>query len=213
MYYQNYEDYMRTVLGYPVKRREEYIPLEQNYSFETRLANAKELENCYPEIYRVVNPIVCEVCNKYNGNYTRENIDIMVDEVYKRVNLNNEINIKINLDNRIDNRTQEKEINRNSNLKANTNINCNRVIEDNSKRNAENENNRQIRPNNNPFLNDLIRILILNQILGGGGFLPGRPPRPRPPVRPPIPPVRPPFPGGPRQLITEEKMYNDYFKF
>ena len=137
MYYQNYEDYMRTVLGYPVERREEYIPLEQNYSFETRLANAKELENCYPEIYRVVNPIVCEVCNKYNGNYTRENIDVMVDEVYKRVNLNNEINIKINLDNRIDNRTQEKEINRNSNLKANTNINCNRVIEDNSKRNAE----------------------------------------------------------------------------
>lgn len=210
MYYQNYEDYMRTVLGYPVERREEYIPLEQNYSFETRLTNAKELEACYPEIYKVINPIVCEVCNNYNGNYTRENIDLMVNEVYKRVNLNNEINIKINLDNRIDNRTQEKEINRNSNIKANTNINYNRVSEEKTKRNTESENNRQIRPNN-PFLNDLIRILILNQILGGGSFFPQRPPRPRPPVRPPMPPIRPPFPGGSRQLITEEKMYNDYF--
>lgn len=210
MYYQNYEDYMRTVLGYPIERKEEYIPLEQNYSFETtRLANSKELEKCYPEIYRVVNPIVCEVCNKYNGNYTRENIDVMVDEVYKRVNLNNEINIKINLDNRIDNRAQEREMNRNSNLKPN--VNCNRVIEDSTKRNVESESNRQIRQNN-PFLNDLIKILILNQILGGG-FFPQRPPHPRPPVRPPISPIRPPFPGGPRQLITEEKMYNDYFKF
>ncbi len=210
MYYQNYEDYMRTVLGYPVERREEYIPLEQNYNFETRLANAKELENYYPEIYRVVNPIVCEVCNKYNGNYTRENIDVMVDEVYKRVNLNNEINIKINLDNRIDKKIQENELNRNNNLKTNTNTNYNRNIENNGKRNIESENNRQIRPNN-PFLNDLIRILILNQILGGGSFFPERPPRPRPPVRPPMPPVRPLFPERPRQLITEEKMYKDYF--
>lgn len=189
MYYQNYEDYMRTVLGYPVERRQEYIPIEQNYNFETRLTNTKELESCYPEIYRIVNPIVCEVCNKYNGNYTKENIDMMVNEVYKKVNLNNEINIKINLDNRI----QEKEINRNSISKKN------------------NENDRQVRQNN-PFLNDLIRILLLNQILGGGGFFPGRPPRPRPPVRPPMPPIRPPFPGGGNQRppIMRDREYDEY---
>ena len=57
---------------------------------------------------------------------------------------------------------------------------------------------RQIR--RNTTLQDLIRILILNQLLGGNR----RPPRPRP--RPPRPPYpgrpgqnpRPPFPGGGR---------------
>ena len=184
MYYQNYEDYMRTVLGYPVERRQEYIPIEQNYNFETRLTNTKELESYYPEIYRILNPIVCEVCNKYKGNCTKENIDMMVNEVYKKVNLSNEINIKINLDNRI----QEKEINRNSISKKN------------------NEIDRQVRQNN-PFLNDLIRILLLNQILGGGGFFPGRPP-----VRPPMPPIRPPFPGGGNQRppIIRDREYDEY---
>lgn len=203
MYYQNYEDYMRAVLGYPIERRENYIPIEQSYNFESRLTNTKELEECYPEVYRIINPIVCEICNKYNGNYTKDTINIMVDEVYKRISLNNEISIKINLDNK----TQEKEIHRN-NLKTGIN---NRILDDNIRKNVENENNRQIRPNNNPFLNDLIRILILNQILNGGGFFPERPPRPRPPVRSPMPPDRPPFHNRPRQLITEERMYNDYF--
>ena len=46
---------------------------------------------------------------------------------------------------------------------------------------------RQISGRNN-FLRDLIRILILKELLGGGNF-------PRPP-KPPFPP-RPPFPGGP----------------
>lgn len=45
---------------------------------------------------------------------------------------------------------------------------------------------RQVGARNN-FLRDLIRILILKEIIGGGN-------RPRPPM-PPHPP-RPPFPGG-----------------
>lgn len=46
---------------------------------------------------------------------------------------------------------------------------------------------RQIRRNTN--LNDLIRILILRELLGRPGFPGGRPPRPRPPR----PPMRPPM--------------------
>lgn len=202
MYYQNYEDYMRAVLGYPIEKRENYIPIEQSYNLESRVTKTKELEECYPEVYRIINPIVCEICNKYNGNYTKDTINTMVDEVYKRINLNNEISIKINLDNKI----QEKEIHRN-NLKTGIN---NRISDDNIRKNIENENSRQIR-NSNPFLNDLIRILILNQILNGGGLFPGRPPQPRPPVRPQMPPDRLPFYNRPRQLITEERIYNDYF--
>ena len=56
-------------------------------------------------------------------------------------------------------------------------------------------------------MNDLIRILLLNQILGGGGFFPGRPP-----VRPPMPPIRPPFPGGGNQRppIIRDREYDEY---
>lgn len=46
----------------------------------------------------------------------------------------------------------------------------------------------------NDFLRDLIQILILREIIGGGGF-PIRPRPPRPPF--PGPGPRPPFPGGP----------------
>jgi len=58
------------------------------------------------------------------------------------------------------------------------------------------------------LLRDLIRILILNRLLGGGRF-PERPPRP-PFPGPGRPPVRPPFPGPmqPRQVD-----YDNYLKF
>lgn len=68
-------------------------------------------------------------------------------------------------------------------------------------KNVSKQEDRQIGTNNN-FLRDLIRILILQKIIGGGH----RPPMPPRPPRPPFPggpnpgprPPRPPFPGGPR---------------
>lgn len=63
----------------------------------------------------------------------------------------------------------------------------------------ENREDRQRRPNNN-VLRDLIRILILNRLLGGP--INNIPPRPRPPR----PPMRPPYPRN-------NGLYEDYFKF
>ena len=172
MYYQNYEDYMRSVLGYPMESQDTY---QMNY-FEDRqncmipCQNTKELEDCYPEIYRVINPIVCEVCDRCNEPVTRNIVEDMVEEVYKRIEMNHEIAIKINIDNRI----TEKEIeNRASTIKANSVRN--NITSEQTRKSTEVEN-RQRRPNN-PFLRDLIRILILNRLLGGG-FFQGRPPRP-----------------------------------
>ena len=53
----------------------------------------------------------------------------------------------------------------------------------------------------NTGLNDLIRILLLRELLGRPGFpgFPGgRPPRPRPPRPPMRPPMRPPIGPPPR---------------
>ena len=65
MYYQNYEDYMRSVLGYPVKNQDTYKTIasqEPNYS-SMRRQDLNNLEEYYPEIYKEINPLVCKVCN------------------------------------------------------------------------------------------------------------------------------------------------------
>lgn len=197
MYYQNYEDYMRSVLGYPMESQDTY---QMNYFEDTRncmipYQNTKELEDCYPEIYRMINPIVCEVCDRCNGPVTKDTVENMVEEVCKRIEINNEISIKIN----IDNRNSEKETeNRVNTIRANSN----KSINNEQVRKTSEVENRQIKQNN-PFLRDLIRILILNRLLGGGFFL-GRPPRV-------MPPMRPPFPGGPRPPMNRD--YDDYLKF
>ena len=203
MYYQNYEDYMRSVLGYPIENQNTYRMeiLGEQFNNNIVYRDEKELEHCYPEIYKIINPIVCEVCDR-NTNATRNDIENMVEEVYQKVIVNNEITVRLN----IDNRSIDKEENRNNNVKTN----ASRIISNEPIRQTREVENRQRRPNNNQFLRDLIRILILNRILGGGQ---GRPPR----TRPPFPgQERPPFPGGPGVMMPrppQPRNYEDYYKF
>lgn len=201
MYYQNYEDYMRSVLGYPIESTyDNYII--QNREYNVNYQNNSELESMYPEIYKKINPVVCEVCERNKTPITKEIIENMVEEVYQRIEINNEIWLKINVD---EAGTQKEIQNRATNAKTNTVRN---VPEVEAKRQVSQTENRQRRPNN-PLLRDLIRILILNRILGGG--FPIRPPRPRPPFPGP---GRPPFPGGPGMPPRPQtRDYEDYFKF
>lgn len=139
MYYQNYEDYMRSVLGYPMKNNYDTYKtgyIENFEKYQMPYQNTNELENYYPEVYKIINPIVCKVCDKYNIPITNDIIENMVEEVYSNVELNKEISVIFNIDNR-----------------------SNEMY----KKNQEFEN-RQRRPNN-LFLRDLIKILILNRLL------------------------------------------------
>lgn len=182
MYYQNYEDYMRSVLGYPIESTyDNYII--QNREYNVNYQSNSELESMYPEIYKKINPVVCEVCERNKTPITKEVIENMVEEVYQKIDINNEIYLKINIDNSV----TQKEIqqNRTTNAKANQVTNIKNNSEQISRQVSETEN-RQ-RRQNNPLLRDLIRILILNRILGGG--FPHRPPRPPFPGH-----GRPPFP-------------------
>ena len=206
MYYQNYEDYMRSVLGYPMENLDTYGMMnytDERSNFNVPYQDTKELEDCFPEVFRIISPIVCDVCDNCTRPVTRVMVDNMVEEVFRRIEINNEISIKINIDNRS---SENEEENRNSALKTNAVRN---TSSESVKRNTEVEN-RQIR-RRNPFLRDLIRILILQRLLGGG-FFPGRPPfRPRPPMRPP-------FPGGPgggmpRPPRPGMRDYDEYLKF
>ena len=174
-----YDEYMRSVLGYqPMNTYDMNYDNWQMPNMTTmNMMQIQELEDCYPEIYRIVYPMIQKACNQNTRPVTRELIDNMTDEIYFAI--------------------EDKEMLENRN-------------------NEEASEDRQIRRNTN--LNDLIRILILRELLGRPGFPGGRPPRPRPPrppMRPPMgPPPRPqPRPGiGPFNRYTYEQ-YDDLYEY
>lgn len=126
MYYQNYEDYMKNILSYNVENKDTYTykinSYEDRYDNIKTYQDTKELEEYYPQIYKIINPVVLEICNKYTKPISKDVFENIVEEIYKKIELNVEIR-----------KVSETEI-------------------------------RQRRPNNS-LLRDLIRILILNQIL------------------------------------------------
>ena len=213
MYYQNYEDYISSILGYPVQNNMG-CSLRYNTDQTNTYSNANieyltsmprysnEILDLYPEIYKIVNPMVCKICEANTKPITSELIEQMTDEIYLNLesdtNIDDEIiNIRVNLPNSEAEANRNRQVQKNAqNTSGNTSKRIRDNRQDNSSKNRVEETanatsqpreDRQIRRRNNT-LRDLIKILILNQLLGGRR--PQRPPRPFPP--------RPPFPGGPR---------------
>lgn len=187
-----YEEYMQNFFNEPFYGyRNTYDQMVENYPYSYSNQNMlgyqynsnpnfaqnrnsmpmSELESCYPEIYKVVYPMVKKVCLQNNrGIFNKEMIDSMVEEVYSNLETNDAtyLNITLNNEVRTETSSQGKE-------------NRNKVETADNK-----EENRQIRRNTG--LNDLIRILILRELLGRPGCIgPNCNPRPRPPY-PPRPP-------------------------
>lgn len=167
-----YEEYMRSVLGYsPMNYQNTYDRNSENFAMTNmnvmnNMPN-EELEECYPDIYRIVYPMIQKACMQNSRPMTRELVDSMTEEIYFAIE-DNEITETRGKDEKSVKQTDTKVENRQ------------RIVR-------------------NTGLNDLIRILILRELLGRPGFPGGRPPRPmppRPPMRPPVGPgPRPPRPG------------------
>lgn len=165
-----YEEYMRSVLGYqPMNNYNTYDINYDDWEIPNMTAmnnlQMQELDDCYPDIYRIIYPMVQKACIQNTRPITRELVDSMTDEIYYAV--------------------EDKEMVEN---RAND--------EKTAKNTSQATENRQTIVRNTR-LNDLIRILILRELLGRPGFpgFPGgRPPRPRPPRPPMRPPMGPPRP-------------------
>lgn len=187
MYYQNYEDYMRQVLGYPINDPNIYETYdyrnENTYSsnqVQNNLTEA-EMKALYPDSYNIIYPLVCKACEANNEPISKSVVDKMTDDVYKLVERNETVvNIKIEAQNRENSRVSARQ-----EMKR----------ELTPKRTPIKNESRETRQTNNPLLRDLIKILILQRLLGGGAITPPRPMPPRPPF-PLVGPSRPPFPGG-----------------
>ena len=244
MYYQNYEDYMRQVLGYPMNDPNIYETYDyrsdqmyqDTYSDRNQIMSTlpeEEMRKCYPDIYHLVNPMVCKVCETNTQPITKELIEKMTDEVYMAIeDTSTTVNIRVNTPKTEESRISNSNINRNSSEEVRT---SKTRTERTGKNIANNVENREVKANNtsmaesressavvetrnsNSTLRDLIKILILNRLLGN------RPQHPRPP-RPPfsggpgMPPPRPPFPGGRppmspsgRPPIIQPREYPDFF--
>jgi len=165
MYYQDYEDYMRSVLGYPSNNMQDTYANNDYYRLSMSMQPVEEMEieneDLYPEIYRIVNPMVCKACDEARG---REITEDLANEITN--------NIYINIEGNEVNQTRE--------------VKNGDVPNPNAKQET-----RQSRVNN-PLLRDLIKILVLRRLFERRRPRPPmRPPMPRPPFpggnRPPMP--------------------------
>lgn len=171
MYNETYDDYIRSILGYSPANsyQNNYNQSYRNYSNQASNTSL-ELEQCYPEIYKIVYPMITSRCNNVTSNLTKEEVEQMTDEIYLALESQNEIQVSST--------TNDVRSKTSSSTKSREMI-------------SEKRETRQF----NNGLRDLIKILLIRELLNRSG----RPPVfPRPPMPPsgPRPPVRPPM--GPR---------------
>lgn len=197
MYYQSYEDYIRSILGYPVQTSNNYQTSTYNYSNDyeytanTMPKYSSDVLDLYPEIYKIVNPMVCKICEANTKPITRELVEQMTDEIYLNIEGNTSleedtVNVRVTVP------SEKGNSQKSANIQESSSSSKTGLTQSQAKQNratsSEVNNAKQDRQfRRNTTLRDLIKILILNQLLGGR----------RPPQRPGRP--RPPFPGGPGQ--------------
>lgn len=185
MYNETYDEYIRSILGYPSHGPQEYQDYQEyrNPTFNTNInisGNNVELENSYPEIYKIVYPMVAKKCDNMRGEtITKDDIKNMTDEIYYALETKNETRVNINLTNDV----STKNITRTESRRPDVKI---------SETKGDNSEKRQI----NSGLRDLIQILLIRELLNRRRP-PFRPPMPNPPGPGPRPPMRPPFRPGP----------------
>lgn len=190
MYNETYDDYIRSILGYPPMRSyEDNFQEYRNQNVNTNSINTvsdMDLESCYPEIYKIVYPMVCKKCDSVGMNVSNDDIQNMTDELYLALEGRAEIQLNINLGNEVRNsETANANMIKTADRKPNVKI---------SESSSDKRETRQM----NTGLRDLIQILLIRELLRRRrpGERPGRPPMPRPPMPGPRPPMRPPFRPG-----------------
>lgn len=209
---QTYEDYIRSILGYDNYNTLGYSYNNQNeYSYnnayQPNYSNNRaneELEECYPEIYKIIYPMVRKACSGVNQTINKDLIERMTDEIYSAVEARDEVQVNISLTNNTgqNNRSSDNANTKNQNKEKKAEV----KISQTENREDRGEN-RQRRQNNN--IRDIIKILILRELLGRPSL--GNPRPHRPPHRP----FFPGRPGGPNNNMRPTMMprfYEDMYE-
>ena len=162
MNYDNYEDYMRSVLGYvPNTYINSNIP---NYAPQQTQESMEENTDLYPEIYKIIYPMIKKTCeNLQNQDITKDLIENVTNVVYTNIEVG------------------DVEVSGNQSQTLQPELRNGDVINPRAKVQQQRET-RGPRPNN-PLMRDLIRILVLREFFDRRPPFIGRP-EPRPPFRP-----------------------------
>lgn len=179
--YNEYEDYMRSVLGYPSNQTMLYDTYNDSYNndmnyfpYRAHATNddfdEKRYENLYPEIYRILKPMVNKICQNMSiGDVSEERLDAMTNEIYTNIEADMDV-INVNI------KTEQLPVNK---MQRSMKV-TEQVPETETRACCK-----------NAALGDLIKILLLQQLTSNCNNKPGGckpfPPRPPRPPRPPMP--------------------------
>lgn len=184
MYDNVYQEYINNMLGGTLRNQSLYENMPNNtynnFQNQNNTTNM-DLEKLYPELYKLLYPMIQAACMRNTKPITEETLDEMVRDIYSNFSADDATILNINLTNEVRSNEKTSEIQKNSTSK----IASKGTLETRESDKKETRNTRQ----NNFVLNDLIRILLIRELLGRPGNFP--------PIRPGFPPPRPgPGPGG-----------------
>lgn len=165
---QSYDDYIRSILGYPMQNDNIYQAdtYFERQGTQYRVQNNQELENLYPEIYKIIYPMIRKACISNNMPINGETIENIVDDIYSSVESDNVYNININLQNETTSSQDRSNQNTNSSSQTSSgNKGIQKVLNRNEGKAENRGENRQFR---NKSLRDLIKILLIRELLGSG---------------------------------------------
>ena len=196
MYNNQYEEYMRNSLGYnmPMMDMNQMGMNQMNmnqmnmnnmaemYESENNFSCSQVVDDMYPEIYRIIYPMVCKACMAVDENISEDLVSRMVNEIYMNVE---------NMECMQETRGSSISVSPQASKSSKSDLSSSRTGSSLSSSSSSSSSSlssvrQQETRQRNPLLRDLIRILVLRELLGNPG-------RPRPPFRPPY---RPPFGGG-----------------
>ena len=185
MYYQNYDEYIRSILGYPVltSTNNQFMNMNAstyNYGYtENKPMYSQDIMNLYPEIYKIINPMVCKICESNTKPITKELVEQMTDEIYLNIETDNTfadmniVNVRVNSENNNKDKNDTKVGNLNNSRKNQISYKSEKRNDNIKEKDISSLNNGSRieegarSTHKNPILRDLIKILILNQLLFG----------------------------------------------
>lgn len=191
-----YNDYMQNLLGsnfpnYQNTYDNSFIDIGYSYNpignyfynNQPQMNRSVDLESLYPEIYKIIYPMVQKACLQITGQIDASLLDNLTNDIYNNLEGENVVNLNINIENT-----------KNESTDSNNFSNTRNSSSKQEKRQINNpiQETRQI---NNP-IRDLIKILLIRELLRRQRQ--NRPPRPMRPMDPmrPTEPMRPMPPFG-----------------
>lgn len=189
MYNNQYEEYMRNSLGYnmPMMNMNQMGMNQMNmnqmnmnnmteiYESENNFSCNQAVEDMYPEIYRIIYPMVCKACMAVDENISEDLVSRMVNEIY--MNVENMECMQETRGSSISVSPQASKTSKSDSLSSSSRTSSSLISTSSSS--SSSSVSRQETRQRNPLLRDLIRILVLRELIGNPG-------RPRPPFRPPF---------------------------